>query len=80
MKATETKSFLSELTIRSLGVIESAEVEFGEGFTVITGETGAGKTMVLTALNLILGERADFSVKILSVNNEYEPYLGDRVC
>ena len=59
MKATETKSFLSELTIRSLGVIESAEVEFGEGFTVITGETGAGKTMVLTALNLILGAKSD---------------------
>jgi DNA repair protein RecN (Recombination protein N) len=53
------KSSLSELTIRSLGVIESTELEFGEGLTVITGETGAGKTMILTALNLILGAKSD---------------------
>jgi len=53
------KSSLSELTIRSLGVIESAELEFGDGLTVITGETGAGKTMILTALNLILGAKSD---------------------
>ena len=53
------KSALTELTIRGLGVIESAEVEIGSGLTVITGETGAGKTMVLTALNLILGAKAD---------------------
>lgn len=59
MKSKVQKSSLSELTIRSLGVIESAEIEFGEGFTVLTGETGAGKTMVLTALNLILGSKSD---------------------
>lgn len=59
MKSKIEKSSLSELTIRSLGVIESAEIEFGEGLTVLTGETGAGKTMVLTALNLILGAKSD---------------------
>lgn len=59
MKNKVQKSSLSELTIRSLGVIESAEIEFGRGFTVLTGETGAGKTMVLTALNLILGAKSD---------------------
>ncbi len=59
MKSRVQKSSLSELTIRSLGVIESAEIEFGDGFTVLTGETGAGKTMVLTALNLILGAKSD---------------------
>jgi DNA repair protein RecN (Recombination protein N) len=53
------KSQLTELTIRGLGVIDSAEIEIGSGLTVITGETGAGKTMVLTALNLILGAKAD---------------------
>ena len=53
------KSSLRELTIRNLGVIDSAEVEFKSGLTVITGETGAGKTMVLTALNLILGGKSD---------------------
>ncbi|MCW2841639.1 MAG: recN, partial [Aeromicrobium sp.] len=47
------------LSFRNLGVIESAELELGEGFTVITGETGAGKTMVVTALGLLRGDRAD---------------------
>ena len=53
------RSSLSELTIRGIGVIESAELEFKPGLTVLTGETGAGKTMVLTALNLILGSKSD---------------------
>ena len=43
----------------SLGVIESSTLELGPGLTVITGETGAGKTMVVTALGLLLGGRAD---------------------
>ena len=46
---------LHELSISSLGVIASARVTLGEGLTVVTGETGAGKTMILTGLNLILG-------------------------
>ena len=53
------RSFLSEITIKNLGVIESAALEFEPGLTVLTGETGAGKTMVLTALNLILGGKSD---------------------
>ena len=53
------RSSLRELTIKNLGVIETAEIEFKSGLTVITGETGAGKTMVLTALNLILGGKSD---------------------
>lgn len=47
------------LRLSSLGVIESAELELESGFSVITGETGAGKTMVVTALGLLRGERAD---------------------
>ena len=54
-----SKSSLRELTIRNLGVIDTAEIEFKSGLTVLTGETGAGKTMVLTALNLILGGKSD---------------------
>ncbi|MEJ7635548.1 DNA repair protein RecN [Aeromicrobium sp.] len=50
------------LRLSSLGVIESAELELSEGFTVITGETGAGKTMVVTALGLLRGERADLGL------------------
>ena len=50
---------LEELRIRSLGVIDESVLEIGPGFTAITGETGAGKTMVVTALGLLLGGRAD---------------------
>lgn len=50
---------LEHLSINSLGVIEETTVELDPGFTVVTGETGAGKTMVVTALNLLMGARAD---------------------
>jgi DNA repair protein RecN (Recombination protein N) len=50
---------IEEIRIRSLGVIDSSTLELGPGLTVITGETGAGKTMVVTALGLLLGGRAD---------------------
>lgn len=50
---------LRELSIRNVGVIEESTIAFGSGFNVITGETGAGKTMVLTGLSLISGQRAD---------------------
>ncbi|MEP6666506.1 MAG: DNA repair protein RecN [Nocardioidaceae bacterium] len=53
---------LEELSIRSLGVIEEAGLELGPGFNVVTGETGAGKTMVVTALGLLLGSRSDAGV------------------
>ena len=50
---------LKSLSISALGVIDDAEVELGPGFTAVTGETGAGKTMVVTGLGLLLGARAD---------------------
>ena len=50
---------IEEIYIRDLGVIQEARLSFGPGLTVITGETGAGKTMVLSALGLLLGERSD---------------------
>lgn len=49
---------LQQLRIRNIAVIDQAELELGPGLNVLTGETGAGKTMVLAALNLILGGRA----------------------
>ncbi|MDH6134090.1 DNA repair protein RecN (Recombination protein N) [Kitasatospora sp. MAA4] len=52
-------SVLDEMRIRDLGVIDDAVVELAPGFTVVTGETGAGKTMVVTSLGLLLGGRAD---------------------
>lgn len=50
---------IEEISIRHLGVIGEARLPLGPGFTALTGETGAGKTMVVTALGLLLGDRAD---------------------
>ena len=49
---------ITSLNLSGLGVIDSAELELGPGLTVLTGETGAGKTMVVTSLQLLLGARA----------------------
>ncbi|WP_127126107.1 DNA repair protein RecN [Georgenia sp. SYP-B2076] len=50
---------IEQVRIENLGVIAAAELDLAPGFTVITGETGAGKTMVLTSLDLLLGGKAD---------------------
>jgi DNA repair protein RecN (Recombination protein N) len=50
---------IEELSIHGLGVIDEAVLELSPGLTVVTGETGAGKTMVVTGLGLLLGGRAD---------------------
>ncbi|WP_066525805.1 DNA repair protein RecN [Corynebacterium bouchesdurhonense] len=52
---------LAEISIQNLGVIPSASAELSSGLTVLTGETGAGKTMVVTGLRLLTGGRADAS-------------------
>ncbi|MCQ2425732.1 MAG: DNA repair protein RecN [Lachnospiraceae bacterium] len=49
---------LSSLHIENLAVIRSADIDFESGFTVMTGETGAGKSMIIGAINLLLGEKA----------------------
>jgi DNA repair protein RecN (Recombination protein N) len=53
------RSYLEEISIKNLGIIESSTLELGRGLNVLTGETGAGKTMILTALNLVLGGKSD---------------------
>lgn len=50
---------IEEIRIRDMGVIAEASLPLGPGFTVVTGETGAGKTMVVTAVGLLLGARSD---------------------
>ena len=56
------RSFLEEISIRNLGVIEHSSLELNRGLNVLTGETGAGKTMILTALSLVLGGKSDSSL------------------
>lgn len=50
---------LVELTIKNIALIESLRIEFAQGFNVLTGETGAGKSIVVDSINLALGGRAD---------------------
>ena len=53
---------LVELRVRNLGVIDDVTLSLGPGMTALTGETGAGKTLLVEALSLLLGGRADSSV------------------
>jgi len=57
-----TSGMLTSIKVRNLAVVEAADVEFGPGLNVITGETGAGKSIIMGALDLVLGERADKSL------------------
>ncbi len=50
---------LSKLTIKNVALIERAELEFGEGLNVLSGETGAGKSVILDSVNFVLGAKAD---------------------
>ncbi len=49
---------ISRLSVRNYALIDEIEIEFGRGFTVLTGETGAGKSIIIDALSLVLGDRA----------------------
>ena len=50
---------LDYLKVRNLAIVENAEIHFAPGLNIVTGETGSGKSVLIGALNLILGERAD---------------------
>ena len=60
---------LNRLFIKNLILIEKAEINFSNGFNIITGETGAGKSVFLSALSLLLGSRADN--KLIATGAEY---------
>ena len=66
---------LSSLSIKNYTLIENLNIDFSGGFSVITGETGAGKSMLLGALGLVLGKRADLS----SLKNEEEKCVIEAV-
>ncbi len=54
-----SSTMLKQLTVRNFALVERLDIEFGRGLTVITGESGAGKSILLQALDLVLGGRAD---------------------
>ena len=82
---------LEHLEIRNFALIENLSVDFSEGFNVITGETGSGKSIILGALGLLMGERSDTGAirtgtdgilvdAVVSVpdNHEIIPWLKER--
>ena len=52
---------IEHISIRDFAIIENTEIDFSNGLSVITGETGSGKSIVVTAISLALGSRADSS-------------------
>ena len=62
---------IEEMRMQGLGVISDAVLPLGAGFTAITGETGAGKTLLIGALSLLLGGRADPSVVRAGADEAY---------
>ena len=71
---------LKSLRVRNYAVVESVDAEFGPGLNVLTGETGAGKSVLMGALGLALGARADASVvRDGAKEAEVEADFGDKV-
>ncbi|MCX6163645.1 MAG: AAA family ATPase, partial [Ignavibacteriae bacterium] len=66
---------LEKLYIKNYLIIKEAELNFTKGLNILTGETGAGKTIILDALSLILGERADYSI----IKNEKEKLIIEGI-
>ena len=60
---------LKQLSIKNYAIIDSLEIDFNNGFSVLTGETGSGKSIILGALHLLMGQRAD-SKSILNANHK----------
>ena len=52
---------ITSLSIKNYALIEKLSIDFSKGFSIITGETGAGKSIILGALGLVLGKRADLT-------------------
>ena len=72
---------LETLRVKNLALVEQAAVEFRPGLNVITGETGAGKSMLIGALHLLLGERADRPGAHLPDDtfcHEWQPHCRER--
>ena len=53
---------LQSLTIKNIALIDNLSIDLGTGFNVLTGETGAGKSLIIDSLSLLLGEKADKSL------------------
>ena len=70
---------LTELYIENIAVIEQAAIHFGKGFNVLTGETGAGKSMVIDAVHAILGERVSRDMVRNGAKNAFVSAVFDEL-
>ena len=61
---------ITTLHIKNIGIIDDLSIELGEGFNVLTGETGAGKTLIIDSINIICGGRFSMWRKILKRNDK----------
>ena len=68
---------LKELIVKNIVLIESIKVEFKEGLSVLTGETGTGKSILLDSLGLIVGNRVDFN--LIRHKKETSPSITARL-
>ena len=77
---------LLELHVKNLALIEKADVEFGEGLNILTGETGAGKSIVIDAMSAVLGQRTsrdrlrNHGPGRKGLQGEHPPWGGLRLC
>lgn len=72
---SENKDMLKSLFIQNYALIDTLDIRFEPGFSVITGETGAGKSIILGAIGLLLGQRADSkSIKTVCRNVSSKPF------
>ena len=80
---------LSSLFIKNIAVIENAQIEFEKGFNILTGETGAGKSIIIDSLNILKGERVSRELirsgeqkarvdGVFTVDAETQRYLSDE--
>ena len=80
---------LRSLRIQHFALIDEVQLDFEQGFTVFTGETGSGKSIILAATQLILGERADLQViapgakkavveALFHISDSYRPFFDEH--
>ena len=69
---------LLEISIKNFAIIEEVSLNFEQGMTVLTGETGAGKSIIIDAMNMMLGSRAttdvDYSARNFPKRSQYQSY------
>lgn len=75
LKERERKTMLIHLHVKNLALIEETEVDFAEGLNILTGETGAGKSILIGSINLALGQRVSKDM----IRNEEQPALVELV-